>query len=59
MKIIIIDNSDNSVHIYPTNVNPREYQTEDIEIWIDDNTEHRLSEISWMSLSDTFNITIH
>ena len=59
-KIIVTDNSDMSVHIYSPNLNwLLDIQSEDYEDWISNNTNHQLSNCSWMELPGTFNITIH
>jgi hypothetical protein len=57
-KIIILDASTSEVHIY--NIpNGKTKTTEDIEDWITSNTQHRLSESSWMLLPLTFQFSIH
>jgi len=57
-KLIILDASTTEVHVYSL-PNNQSKTTEDVEAWILANTQHRLSECSWMILPTIFQFTVH
>ena len=58
MQVILLDYSDTSVHIYnlPSHIKDN---NEEIEDWIYNETNHKASEINWMTLKEELKIIKH